>query len=79
MGGSFLGSARKASPARTSRVGERVLAIANFFLEFSFLPIDQFLHRCMLLVNRKLRITDDVDEGDMSDLELDLFFGSRGH
>ena len=34
IGGSFLGS------ARVSRVGERVLAIADFFLEFSFLPID---------------------------------------
>jgi len=28
--------------ARVSRVGERVLAIADFFLEFSFLPIDQY-------------------------------------
>jgi hypothetical protein len=33
----------------------------------------------MLLVNRKLRITDDVDKQDMGDLELDLFFGSRRH
>jgi hypothetical protein len=31
-----LRSARKASPARTSRVSERVLAIADFFCGFSF-------------------------------------------
>jgi hypothetical protein len=33
----------------------------------------------MLVINRKLRIANDVDEQDMSDLELDLFLNLGGH
>src|SRR5947207_6886160 len=33
----------------------------------------------MLLVYRKLRVTDDVDEQDMCDLKLDLLFDFSGH
>jgi len=33
----------------------------------------------MLVVNRKLRIANDVDEQDMSDLKLDLFLDLSGH
>ena len=29
----------------------------------------------MLVVNRKLRVTDNIDEEDVSDFQLDLFFG----
>ena len=33
----------------------------------------QFIDGSALLVNRKLRITDDIDEQHMPDLERDLF------
>src|SRR5205814_4639094 len=39
----------------------------------------QFLDCRVLLVNRKLRITDNVDEKDMSNLKLDLFPDLSGH
>ena len=32
-----------------------------------------------LLVNQQLRVANDVDEQDMRDLELDLFFNFGGH
>ena len=32
-----------------------------------------------VVVNRKLRVTNDVDEEDRRDFELDLFFNLRGH
>jgi hypothetical protein len=33
----------------------------------------------VLVVNRKLRVANDVDEQDMGDLELDLFLDLNGH
>ena len=39
----------------------------------------QFFDCRVLLVNRKLRITDNVDEEDMSNLKLDLFPDLSGH
>src|SRR5438128_9242921 len=39
----------------------------------------QFLNRRVLVVNRKLRIANDVDEQNMSDFELDLFLDLNGH
>jgi hypothetical protein len=33
----------------------------------------------VLLVNGKLRVTNDVDEQDMGDFELDLFLALNGH
>ena len=38
----------------------------------------QFLNRRVLVVNRKLRVANDVDEQDMGDFELDLFLISMG-
>src|SRR5205823_1041761 len=34
---------------------------------------------CALLVNGKLRVTDDVDEQHMRDLQRDFFFNFGGH
>ncbi|PYI44365.1 MAG: hypothetical protein DMF12_00095 [Verrucomicrobia bacterium] len=39
----------------------------------------QFLNRRVLVVNRKLRIANDVGEQNMSDFELDLFLDLNGH
>src|SRR5207237_8555007 len=39
----------------------------------------QFLNRRVLVVNRKLRVANDVDEQDMGDFELDLFLNFGGH
>jgi hypothetical protein len=39
----------------------------------------QFINRRALIVNRKLRVANDVDEQDMGDLELDLFLDLSGH
>ena len=39
----------------------------------------QFLNRRMLVVNRKLRVANDVDEQDMGDFELDFFLNLNGH
>src|SRR2546428_2196368 len=39
----------------------------------------QLINRRALIVHRTLRVTDDVDEQDMRDLELDLFFDFGGH
>ena len=39
----------------------------------------QLLNRRVLVVNRKLRVTNDVDEQDMGDFELDLFLDLGGH
>ena len=39
----------------------------------------QFLNRRVLLVNRKLRVTNDVDEQNMGDFELDLLLDLGGH
>src|SRR5213593_3282822 len=39
----------------------------------------QFLNRRVLVANRKLRVTDDVDEQDMGDFELDLLLDLGGH
>src|SRR5437762_12225506 len=39
----------------------------------------QFLNRRVLVVNRKLRVANDVDEQDMGDFELDLFLDLGGH
>jgi hypothetical protein len=33
----------------------------------------------VLVVNRKLRVANDVDEQNMSDFELDLFLDLNGH
>ena len=33
----------------------------------------------MLIVNRKFRVANDVDEENMRDLELDLFLDLNGH
>ena len=38
----------------------------------------QFLNRRMLVINRKLRVADDVDEQNMGDLELDLLLDLGG-
>jgi hypothetical protein len=39
----------------------------------------QFLNRRVLVVNRKLRVANGVDEQDMGDFELDLFLNLRRH
>src|SRR4029077_11269217 len=39
----------------------------------------QFLNRRVLVVNRKLRVANDVDEQDMGDFELDLFLDFNEH
>jgi hypothetical protein len=41
--------------------------------------LSQFINRRALIVNRKLRVANDVDEQDMGDLELDLFLNFGGH
>src|ERR1700731_1122463 len=41
--------------------------------------LSQVINRRALIVNRKLRVANDVDEQDMGDLELDLFFDLGGH
>jgi hypothetical protein len=33
----------------------------------------------VLVINRKLRVTNDIDEQDMRDFELDLLFNFSGH
>ena len=39
----------------------------------------QFLNRRVLVVNRKLRVANDVDEQDMGDFELDLLLDLGRH
>src|SRR2546425_13322975 len=39
----------------------------------------QFLKPRVLVANRKLRVTNDVDEQDMGDFELDLVLDLNGH
>src|SRR6266404_3756392 len=39
----------------------------------------QLVNRRPLFVNRKLGVTDDVNEQDVGDLELDLFLNLSGH
>src|SRR4051794_7556979 len=39
----------------------------------------QFFNYCVLFVNRKLRVTNDVNEQDMGNLELDLLLDLGGH
>src|SRR6476469_3580185 len=39
----------------------------------------QLINYCPLLVNRKLRVTNNVDEQDMRDFEPNLFFNLGGH
>jgi hypothetical protein len=39
----------------------------------------QLVNHCPLLINRKLRITNNVDEKDMRDFELNLLFNLGGH
>ena len=39
----------------------------------------QLVNCRVLLVNRKLGVTNNVDEQDMRDLELDLLFNLSGH
>jgi hypothetical protein len=39
----------------------------------------QFLNRRVLVVNRKLRVANDVHEQDMGDFELDLSLDLNGH
>ena len=39
----------------------------------------QLVHRGALLIHRKLRITNDVNEQDMRDLQLDFLFHLAGH
>ena len=39
----------------------------------------QFLNRRVLVVNRKLRVANNVDEQNMGDFELDLFLALNGH
>jgi hypothetical protein len=41
--------------------------------------VRQLSDSCVLVVNRKLRVANDVDEQDMRDLELALFFDLSGH
>src|SRR5205807_185078 len=41
--------------------------------------LSQFINRRALIVNRTLGVANDVDEQDMRDLELDLFFYFGGH
>src|SRR5713226_9912441 len=41
--------------------------------------LSQFVNRRALIVNRKLRVANNVDEQDMGDLELDLFLNFGGH
>jgi len=38
----------------------------------------QFVNRRMLVINRKLRVANDVDEQDMGDFELDLVLNLNG-
>jgi hypothetical protein len=53
---------------------------------FSFLKLlspendlGQLIDSCVLLVNRKLRITNNVDKKNVCDLERDLFLGLDRH
>src|SRR5205809_7585572 len=39
----------------------------------------QLINYCPLLVNRKLRVTNNVDEEDMGDFEPNLLFNLGGH
>ena len=41
--------------------------------------LSQFINRRVLIVNRKLRVANDVDEQDMRDFELNFFFNLGGH
>src|SRR5438270_7587033 len=41
--------------------------------------LGQLFNECPLLVNRKLGVTDDVDEQDMGNLEPDLLFNLSRH
>jgi hypothetical protein len=39
----------------------------------------QFVNHCPLLINRKLGVTNNVDEKNMRDFELNLLFNLGGH
>ena len=39
----------------------------------------QLVNHCPLLINRQLRVTNNVDEKDMRDFELNLLFNLGGH
>src|SRR5437660_3836721 len=41
--------------------------------------LNQLIDGCVLLINGKLRIADDVDEQNMRDFRFDLFFYFGGH
>jgi hypothetical protein len=41
--------------------------------------LGQFIDGCVLLINRKLRVADDVDKQHVGDLQLDLLFDLGGH
>src|SRR5712692_2603396 len=41
--------------------------------------LSQFINRRALLINRKLGVANDVDEEDVGDLELNLFFNFARH
>jgi hypothetical protein len=41
--------------------------------------LGQLVNRRPLFVNRKLGVTDDVDEQDVRDLKLDFFLNLSGH
>jgi hypothetical protein len=41
--------------------------------------LSQFINRRALIVNRKLRVANDVDEQDMRDLQLNFFLNLSGH
>src|SRR5260370_39504613 len=50
---------------------------AKFFRAADHL-VEGVNHR-LLFINRKLRVTDNVDEQDMRDLQLNLFLNLSGH
>jgi hypothetical protein len=41
--------------------------------------LTRFVNRRALMINRKLGVTDDVDEQDVRDLKLDFFLNLSGH
>ena len=41
--------------------------------------LSQFINRRALIVNRKLRVANDVDEQNMGDFQLDFLFDLGGH
>jgi len=52
-------------------------AFAELFAQTNNLV--QFLNPGVLLVNRELRVTDNVEKEHMRDLKFDLFFNLSGH